>query len=102
MKRAKSTGYKKEQENCELGGLVLTKDSWEEGQVRKDVAFAAKVTPPMPTIVEEIGEFTRCIRTEELPEIGGDVALRNLAVVLAAVESAKSGGTVEVASLLSK
>ncbi|MHC4560081.1 MAG: Gfo/Idh/MocA family protein [Planctomycetota bacterium] len=86
----------------ELGGLILTKDSWEEGQVRKNVASPANVTPPMPTIVEEIGEFTRCIRTGEKPEIGGDVALQNLAVVLAAVESAKSGGPVEVASLLSK
>ncbi len=86
----------------ELGGLVLTKDSWEQGQVRKDVAFPANVTPPMPTIVEEIGEFTRCVRTEEEPEIGGDVALRNLAVVLAAVESARLEKPMEVASLLNK
>ena len=86
----------------ELGVLVLTKDSWEQGQVRKDIAFPANVTAPMPTIVEEIGEFARCIRTKEKPEIGGDFALQNLAVVLAAVESAKSGGPVEVASLLSK
>jgi predicted dehydrogenase len=56
----------------------------------------------MPTVVEEIEEFTRCIRTEEKPEIGGDVALRNLAVVLAAVDSAESGRPVEVASLLSQ
>jgi myo-inositol 2-dehydrogenase/D-chiro-inositol 1-dehydrogenase len=54
----------------------------------------------MPAIVEEIEEFARCIRTPESPEIGGETALHNLAVVLAAVESAKSRGPVEVASLL--
>lgn len=86
----------------ELGGLILTEDSWEEGQVREDVAPAANVTPPMPTIVEEIGEFARCIRTGESLEIGGDAALHNLAVVLAAVESAKSGSPVEVASVLAE
>ncbi|MHC4425904.1 MAG: Gfo/Idh/MocA family protein [Planctomycetota bacterium] len=86
----------------ELGGLILTEDSWEDGQVHKDVAPPANVTPPMPTIVEEIGEFVRCIRTGESLEIGGDAALHNLAVVLAAVESAKSGSPVEVASLLAE
>ena len=84
----------------ELGGLILTEDSWEEDQVRQDVTPGANVTAPMPAIVEEIGEFVRCIRTGESPEIGGQTALHNLAVVLAAVESAKSGGPVEVASLL--
>jgi predicted dehydrogenase len=84
----------------ELGGLILTEDSWEEGKVRKNIASGANVTPPMPTIVEEIGEFARCIRTGESPEIGGQAALHNLAVVLAAVESDKSGKPVEIASLL--
>jgi predicted dehydrogenase len=84
----------------ELGGLILTEDSWEKGQVREDVAPAANVTPPMPTIVEEIGEFARCIRTGESPEIGGQTALQNLAVVLAAVKSDKLGRPVEIASLL--
>jgi predicted dehydrogenase len=93
-------GTKKNAFFSELGGLILTEDSWEEGQVHKDVAPAANVTAPMPAIVEEIGEFARCIRTGEGPEIGGRIALHNLAVVLAAVESAKSGGPVEVASLL--
>jgi myo-inositol 2-dehydrogenase/D-chiro-inositol 1-dehydrogenase len=54
----------------------------------------------MPAIVEEIGEFTRCIRTGESPEIGGEAALHNLAVVLAAVESDKLGRPVEIATLL--
>jgi predicted dehydrogenase len=84
----------------ELGGLTLTEDSWEEGEVRKDIAPAANVTAPMPAIVEEIGEFVRCIRTGENPEIGGQAALHNLAVVLAAVESDKLGRPVEIASLL--
>ena len=56
----------------------------------------------MPAIVEEIGEFVRCIRTGESPEIGGEAALHNLAVVLAAVESDKSGQPVDVASLVSE
>ena len=84
----------------ELGGLTLTEDSWEEGEVRKKIASGANVTPPMPAIVEEIGEFVRCIRTGESPEIGGQAALHNLAVVLAAVESNKLGRPVEIASLL--
>ena len=84
----------------ELGGLILTEDSWEEGQVREDVAPPADVTAPMAAIVEEIGEFARCIRTSESPEIGGQAALRNLAVVLAAVESDKSSKPVEIASVL--
>jgi UDP-N-acetyl-2-amino-2-deoxyglucuronate dehydrogenase len=93
-------GTKKNAFFSELGGLTLTEDSWEEGEVREDIAPPANVTPPMPTIVEEIGEFARCIRTGESPEIGGEAALRNLAVVLAAVESDKSGKPVEIASLL--
>jgi xylose dehydrogenase (NAD/NADP) len=86
----------------ELGGLTLTEDSWEEGAVRENIAPPANVTAPMPAIIEEIGEFARCIRTGESPEIGGQTALRNLAVVLAAVESAKSGSPVEVASVLAE
>ncbi len=84
----------------ELVGLTLTEDSWEEGAVREVIAPAATVTAPMPAIIEEVDEFARCIRTGDSPEIGGRVALHNLAVVLAAVESAKTGSPVDVASLL--
>jgi predicted dehydrogenase len=84
----------------ELGGLILTEDSWEEGAVRENIAPPANVTAPMPAVIEEIAEFARCIRMGESPEIGGQTALHNLAVVLAAVESAKSGGPVEVGSVL--
>ena len=93
-------GTKKNAFFSELGGLTLTQDSWEQGEVREDVAGPANVTAPMPTIVEEIAEFARCIRTGESPEIGGDAALSNLAVVLAAVESDKSSKPVEIASVL--
>jgi predicted dehydrogenase len=84
----------------ELGGLTLTEDSWEEGEVRTNIASGANVAPPMPAIVDEIGEFVRCIRTGENPEVGGRAALHNLAVVLAAVESDKLGRPIDVASLL--
>jgi predicted dehydrogenase len=84
----------------EVEGLTLTTDSWEEGKVREVVAPAAKVSPPMPMIVEEIEEFARCIRSGERPEIDGEAALHNLAVVLAAVESDKTGQAVDIASVM--
>lgn len=93
-------GTKKNAFYNELGGLTLTEDSWETGEVRSDIADAANVTAPMPAIVEEIGEFVECIRTGERPEIGGEAALHNLAVVLAAVESDKSGVPVTIASMV--
>jgi len=84
----------------ELGGLVLTDDSWETGELRERIAAPANVCAPMPTIVEEMAEFVRCIRTGESPEVGGQAALYNLAVVLAAVESNKLGRPVDIASVL--
>ena len=84
----------------ELGGLILTDDSWEQGEVRKIIAPPADVTAPMPTIIEEIAEFARCIRTGDTPEIPAQAALSNLAVVLAAVESDKTSKPVEIASVL--
>ncbi len=93
-------GTKKNAMCSELGGLILTEDSWEQGEVRTTVAPGANVTAPMPAIVEEIAEFARCIRTGEHPEVGGEAALHNLAVVLAAVKSDKMGGPVDIASVL--
>jgi len=84
----------------ELRGLVLTEDSWEEGESGENAAPPAKLTAPMPAIVEEIREFVHCIRTGQSPEIGGEAALHNLAVVLAAVESDRRGKPVMIASLL--
>ncbi|MDP6525706.1 MAG: Gfo/Idh/MocA family oxidoreductase [Kiritimatiellia bacterium] len=95
-------GTKKNAFFDELRGLTLTEDSWEQGAVREKVAPPSNVTAPMPAVIEEIEEFARCIRTGESPEIGGEAALHNLAVVLAAVKSDKSGKPVEVASLLTE
>ncbi|MHC4326241.1 MAG: Gfo/Idh/MocA family protein, partial [Planctomycetota bacterium] len=93
----KAYGTKQNAIFSELAGLTLTEDSWEQGLVRQDIAPGANVSAPMPTIVEEIAEFVRCIRTLESLEIPAAVAMHNLAVVLAAVESAKLGGSVQVA-----
>lgn len=95
-------GTRKNAYFSELGGLTLTEDSWEAGQVHEVVAPPANVTAPMPAVIEEIGEFARCIRTGQSPEIGGEMALQNLAVVLAAVESARLDKPIEIASLLNK
>jgi len=92
-----------EQKNAicsELGGLTLTADSWEQGEVREHTAPAANVTAPMPALIEEMGDFAHCIRTGERPEVEGETALGNLAVVLAAVESNKMGEPVNIASVL--
>jgi len=49
---------------------------------------------------EEIAEFAECIRTGKKPDIGGEQALRNLAVVLAAIQSGKTGKPTSVDELL--
>lgn len=49
---------------------------------------------------EEIVDFAACIRGNLVPEIGGLVGARNLAVVLAAVESYRRGVPVAVDELL--
>ncbi len=91
-------GTKKNAVYNELGGLTLTADSWEDGEVHEAVAPAADVTAPMPAVVEQMAEFARCIRTGERPETDGENGLRNLAVVLAAVESARTGNPASTAS----
>jgi myo-inositol 2-dehydrogenase / D-chiro-inositol 1-dehydrogenase len=48
----------------------------------------------------EIREFADCIRTGRVPEIDGAQGLRNVAVVLAAVESARRGAVVVVEEML--
>jgi predicted dehydrogenase len=52
-------------------------------------------TPGMP-YREEIDEFARCIRTGDRPETDGPVALAALAFIRAAIESAKTGKSVEL------
>ncbi len=61
-----------------------------------------KPAPPDPErilshmLAEEVDDFARCIRGEAVPEVDGRTGLRNLAVVLAAVESARSGKPIAV------
>ena len=47
-------------------------------------------------LAEEVSEFAECIRKNTVPEIGGEFALNNLAVVLAAVDSNERGTSVTV------
>src|SRR5712691_4792447 len=51
---------------------------------------------PVNPLVEELAEFARCVRDGTTPEVGGEAAAANIAVLEAIVESAKSGRTVEV------
>ena len=82
-------------------GLVLSKDSWTEGPVRCPKSRGADLREaPIPAMKEEIAEFAECIRTGKKPDIGGEQALRNLAVVLAAIQSGKTGKPTSVDELL--
>ncbi len=47
-------------------------------------------------ILEEINEFARCIRTGENPETDGEGALRALASIRAAIDSARTGRQAQV------
>lgn len=71
-------------------GLLL---ETEEGRTQLPVA-------ENDTVLEEIEEFARCIRAGTTPEVGGDEALRALAVIEAAVLSNERGRPVEIAELL--
>jgi len=51
---------------------------------------------PVNPIVEELAEFARCVRDGAKPEVGGEAATANIAVLEAIVASVKSGRTVEV------
>jgi predicted dehydrogenase len=48
-------------------------------------------------ILEEIDEFADCIRSGKKPETDGPGALQALAVIRAAIDSARSGKQVKVA-----
>lgn len=52
------------------------------------------------TLQEEIDEFAQCILTGASPEVGGQEALRALAVVEAALESSQRGQPVGIAEVL--
>jgi predicted dehydrogenase len=51
------------------------------------------------SLTEQMAEFARCVRGAAKPETGGDSSLEVVAVVEAAVESARSGRAVELAAL---
>jgi predicted dehydrogenase len=56
-------------------------------------------TIPLPVgdpILEEIDEFADCIRTGEKPETDGQGALVALALIRAAIDSARSGKPVDL------
>lgn len=81
-------------------GLTLSQDSWGRGAVRQPKAEGMELQAPIPTMREEVAEFAACIRTGKKPDIDGIQALRNLAVVLAAVHSEKTGKPVPVDDML--
>ena len=58
---------------------------------------AVALTPVDP-VVEELTEFARCVREGTKPEVGGEEATANVAVLEAIVESAESGRAVLVPS----
>jgi predicted dehydrogenase len=84
----------------QLTGLTLTQDSWERGPVRELAETGAEVTPPILAVQEELTEFVQCMRTGNRPEVDGEQALRSVATVLAAVESAATGQPIVVDELL--
>jgi predicted dehydrogenase len=81
-------------------GLSLSRDSWASGPVRESRAPGMDMRAPIGTLREELAEFVECIRTGKPPEIDGKAGLRNLAVVLAAVESGRTGKAVRVEGIL--
>ncbi len=86
----------------QLGGLTIHRDGWPTGP-RRELRSAALDfrRPPIPAMRAEVAEFAECVRTGKPPDIGGRFALRNLAVVLAAVRAAESGTVVMVKDVLS-
>jgi predicted dehydrogenase len=53
-------------------------------------------------VLEEIDEFAHCIQTGEKPETDGKGALAALALIRAAIESARTGQEVKIAGVLSE
>jgi predicted dehydrogenase len=93
-------GTEKNAHYDQLVGLTMSQDAWDTGPVRATEAPAAQVKAPIPTVQEELDEFVTCMRTGGHPEVDGKLALRSVAVVLAAVESAKVGQPMLVDELM--
>jgi len=53
---------------------------------------------PVDALVEELAEFARCVREDTRPEVGGEEATANVAVLAAIVESIETGRAASVAS----
>jgi len=51
---------------------------------------------PVDAVVEELAEFERCVREKTRPEVGGEEATLDIAVLEAIVESAATGRAVDV------
>ena len=80
---------------ADRNSTLYLKRKGEDQKVRVDLE-------PGEILTEEVKEFAACIRTGKAPETGGEEGMRALAVVLAAVESARTGQTVEVARTLAE
>ena len=51
---------------------------------------------PVDAVVEELTEFARCVREGAKPEVGGEEATANIAVLEAIVESIETGRAARV------
>src|SRR5215831_788520 len=67
---------------------------------RGDAAPCAVAVAANDTLREELDEFAACIRNGRKPETDGWWAARNLAVVIAGIQSAREGRAVDVAPLV--
>lgn len=56
--------------------------------------------PKIDAIVDELDEFAAAVRGSGQPEVGGDTAIRSLAVIHAGIQSAREGRRVSVESIL--
>ncbi len=78
--------------NEQDGARLLVQRRGEPARTEQDVETA-------DTVVEEIAEFARCIRTGERPETGAAEGLEVVAVLEGLVESVASGRAVELSEL---
>jgi predicted dehydrogenase len=77
--------------------------AWHEGDGTR-LSLARRGNPertpvaltPVDPIVEELAEFARCVRQGTRPEVGGEEATANIAVLEAIVESVETGRAVHV------
>ena len=58
----------------------------EKGKEERDIPLT-----PVDAYLEEMDEFAHCIRTGDRPETNGSTGLASLAIIRAAIESARTG-----------